>query len=168
MSEHKLAGTIQVTVQVAKDIIDKFFSVVPKVENFLDKIAAVGKKYGRIRAPEPYRRIRFFPEHKKAVEEHDYKVLASIGRKSKNHPMQSCNANVTKLALCNIQDRIDAEELDMYILLAVHDAIVVEAHKSIQEYAIKIIQEEMIIAAETTIKSIPVKVDTVVGDCWLH
>ena len=167
MSEYKLAETIQVPINQAKDIIDKFFKVVPKVKSFLESISKVGMIKGMIRTPPPSR-IRFFPQHKEAIESGDDKAIAAIGRMSKNHPIQGANANITKLALCKIQDRIDLENLDMKILLPIHDAILVEAHKDIQEYAIKLVQEEMITAAETLIKSVPVKVDTVVGDCWLH
>ena len=122
---------------------------------------------GMIRTPPPSR-IRFFPQHQEAIESGDDKAIAAIGRMSKNHPIQGANANITKLALCKIQDRIDLERLDMKILLPIHDAILVEANKDIQDYAIKLVQEEMITAAETLIKSVPVKVDTVVGECWLH
>ena len=87
---------------------------------------------------------------------------------SKNHPIQGSNANITKLALCNIQDRIDKEKLDIKLLLPIHDAIIVEANKSIQDYAIKLVQEEMINSAKVLIKSIPVKVDTVIGEYWKH
>ena len=168
MSEFKLSSTIQVSVQQAKEIITKFFNVVPKVKSFLDGICQIGMKHGRIRTPGPYRRIRFFPQHEEAVESGDDKTLAAIGRMSKNHPIQGLNANITKLALCNIQDRIDKEHLDMKILLPIHDAILVEIHKSIQEYGIKIIQEEMIKAAQVVIKTVPIKVDTVVGEYWKH
>lgn len=168
MSEFKLSSTIQVTIQQAKEIINKFFSVVPDVEKFLNSIGKVGRKYGRIRTSPPYRRIRFFPQHKEAVETGDEKTLAAIERMSKNHPIQGLNANITKLALCRIQDRIDNENLPMKLLLPIHDAILVEANKSIQDYAVKLIQQEMIEAAETVIKSIPVKVDTVVGEYWKH
>ena len=167
-SEYKLSSTIQVSVQQAKEIITKFFNVVPGVKQFLDGICNIGMKYGRIRTPGPYRRIRFFPQHKEAVESGDDKTLAAIGRMSKNHPIQGLNANITKLALCNIQDRIDREQLDMKILLPIHDAILVEIHKSIQDYGTKVIQEEMIKAAETVIKTVPIKVDTVIGEYWKH
>lgn len=166
-SEYKLAETIQVSVSQAKDIIDNFFKVVPKVKSFLEGIAKVGMDKGMIRTPPPSR-VRFFPQHQEAIEAGDNKAIAAIGRMSKNHPIQGSNANITKLALYKIQSRIDLENLDMKILLPIHDAILVEANKDIQEYAIKLVQEEMIAAAETLIKSLPVKVDTVVGDCWLH
>jgi DNA polymerase-1 len=167
-SEYKLSAMIQITPKVAKDIINKFFAVVPKVKEFLDMLGATAKKYGRIRSPLPYRRIRFFPEHEEAVRDNNFSVLGSIERSGKNHPIQGANANITKLALCRIQDRIDDEILPIKILLPIHDAILVEAPKSIQDYAIKVVQEEMIAAAKTTIKSIPVKVDTTFGEYWKH
>ena len=168
MSEYKLSSTIQVSVQQAREIITKFFNIVPGVKHFLDGICNIGMKYGRIRTPGPYRRIRFFPEHKEAVETGDDKTIAAIGRMSKNHPIQGLNANITKLALYKIQDRIDREGLDMKILLPIHDAILVEIHDSILDYGKELIKTEMINAATTMIKSVPIKVDTVVGKYWKH
>jgi DNA polymerase-1 len=167
-SEFKLSGMIQTTPKVAKEIINKFFAVVPKVKEFLDMLGATGKKYGRIRSPLPYRRIRFFPQHEEAIRDGNFAELGNIERASKNHPIQGANANITKLALCMIQDRIDLEKLPIKVLLPIHDAIVVEAPKSIQDYTIRVVQEEMIAAAKTTIKSIPVKVDTTYGEYWKH
>ena len=58
MSEFKLSSTIQVSIEHAKTIINDFFAAVPLVKKFLDTIGKAGATNGRIRAPEPFRRIR--------------------------------------------------------------------------------------------------------------
>ena len=168
MSEFKLSPTIQVPINTAKQIINDFFAAVPKVKKFLDTIGKAGREAGRIRAPKPFRRIRWFPKHAEAVATNNTKILGEIERASKNHPIQSCNANITKLALIYIQERIDKESLDAKILLAIHDAILVEAHDSIVDYMKEVMQEEMIRAAKSVIHTIPVVVDTVTGKYWKH
>ena len=168
MSEFKLSPTIQVPIDTAKQIINDFFAAVPKVKKFLDTIGKAGREAGRIRAPKPFRRIRWFPKHAEAVATNNTKILGEIERASKNHPIQSCNANITKLALIYIQERIDKESLDAKILLAIHDAILVEAHDSIVDYMKEVMQEEMIRAAKSVIHTIPVVVDTVTGKYWKH
>lgn len=168
MSEFKLSSTIQVSIEHAKTIINDFFAAVPKVKKFLDTIGKAGREAGRIRAPKPFRRIRWFPKHAEAVATNNTKILGEIERASKNHPIQSCNANITKLALIYIQERIDKESLDAKILLAIHDAILVEAHDSIVDYMKEVMQEEMIRAAKSVIHTIPVVVDTVTGKYWKH
>lgn len=168
MSEFKLSSTIQVSIEHAKTIINDFFAAVPKVKKFLDTIGKAGREAGRIRAPKPFRRIRWFPKHAEAVATNNTKILGEIERASKNHPIQSCNANITKLALIYIQERIDKESLDAKILLAIHDAILVEAHDSIVDYMKEVMQEEMIRAAKSVIHTIPIVVDTVTGKYWKH
>ena len=168
MSEFKLSPTIQVPIDTAKQIINDFFAAVPKVKKFLETIGKAGREAGRIRAPKPFRRIRWFPKHTEAVATNNTKILGEIERASKNHPIQSCNANITKLALIYIQERIDKESLDAKILLAIHDAILVEAHDSIVDYMKEVMQEEMIRAAKSVIHTIPVVVDTVTGKYWKH
>ena len=168
MSEFKLSSTIQVSIEHAKTIINDFFAAVPLVKKFLDTIGKAGATNGRIRAPEPFRRIRWFTKHQIAKQTNNIQELASIERASKNHPIQSCNANITKLALIYIQERIDNENLDARILLAIHDAILVECKDNLVDYMIPLIKEEMIRAAKSTIKTIPVVVDTVTGKYWKH
>lgn len=168
MSEFKLSSTIQVSIEHAKTIINDFFAAVPKVKKFLDTIGKAGREAGRIRAPKPFRRIRWFPKHAEAVATNNTKILGEIERASKNHPIQSCNANITKLALIYIQERIDKESLDAKILLAIHDAILVEAHDSIVDYMKEVMQEDMIRAAKSVIHTIPIVVDTVTGKYWKH
>ena len=62
MSEFKLADTMGVPIKEAKQVIDKFFSVVPKVKEFLDYLAHLGTSRGYIRTSKPFSRVRWFQE----------------------------------------------------------------------------------------------------------
>lgn len=94
MSEFKLADTIQIDIQEAKDLIKKFFKAVPKVAWFLTYLGELGKTRGYIKTSIPYQRIRWFPEWKPKyanykslrLEHKDFMALGSIERKSKNTP----------------------------------------------------------------------------------
>lgn len=76
------------------------------------------------------------------------------------------NANVTKQALINLQDEIDNNNYPARILLTVHDEIVTEAKEEFAEEWKNILEKTMIEAAQTVIKSIPVKADAVISDHW--
>lgn len=80
MSAYKLSDTIQVSVPEAQAIIDLYFSKVPKVKEFLDKLGEMGAKRGYIKSPPPFGRIRFFDKN----EFSGFKRMSQIERQAKN------------------------------------------------------------------------------------
>lgn len=164
MSHFKLSDTIQVSENEAKDIINKFFKVVPKVKVFLDTLGNYGKRRGMIETPPPFKRIRWFQNWKGS--ETSFKDLGEIERASKNTPIQGANGNVIKLALCNVQDYIDKNNLPIRILLSIYDEIQTECREDFaEEWKIKL-QEIMVSAAKECLKSVPVEVDVKINDYW--
>lgn len=164
MSKYKLSSTIDVDIEVAEQIIDSFFKLVPKVKQFLDSIGELGKKRGYIRTADPYRRTRYFQQwNGKST---DFKTLGEIERQSKNTPIQGGNANLTKLSLCNIYSYIQSNKLPVKIVNIIHDEILTEC---LTEYA-PIWKDQMSkIMSETGslfVKSIPMPVDCKIMDCW--
>ena len=166
MSEFKLSSTIQVSVKEAKELIKKFFKVVPAVEKFLTALGELGRKRGFIATPRPFRRIRWFQNWKDAVETQDFKVLGEIERKSKNFPIQSTNANITKLAMVNLQEIIDANEYPVQIVMQVYDELQCIVREDFAEEFKVILETEMIKAAQEIIKTIPIEVDCKVNQYW--
>ena len=60
-----------------------------------------------------------------------------------NAPIQGTAADITKIAMVKIEERIKKEKLDAKILLQVHDEIIVECNDNIKEKVVKILKEEM-------------------------
>lgn len=166
MSEYKLADTLQIPVEEASVIIDKFFKSVPKVKQFLENLRKLGISRGFIRTGNPYNRIRWFPTWQQAVEEKNSKELEAIGRACKNTPMQGANGNIIKLALIRVQKEIDKNNWPVKILLSVYDEIQTECREDLAEEWCKKLEEIMINSAKEFIKSIPVIVDCKIADCW--
>ena len=162
MSEFKLADTLQITEEEAIDIINKFFSRVPKVQEFLNTLAYLGRTRGYIRTGQPYRRIRFFTGYKS----NDNKILSSIERKSKNSPIQGTNGDIIKRALCLAQKEIDNNNYDVKILLTVYDEIQTECIESFAKEWARILETCMIKAAQESIKSIPIIAECDISDYW--
>jgi len=162
MSHFKLSNTIEITEDEAKDIIDKFFTAVPKVKLFLEALGNKGKTNGLIRTPPPYGRIRFFKDY----EEADLKRLGEIERASKNHPIQGGNADMTKLALIYIYRYIKEHNLPVRLIHTVHDEIQTEVKEEFAEEWSKIMSKLMIDAANVILKKVPMKVDCKVSDYW--
>lgn len=162
MSEFKLADTIEIPVEQAKGIINKFFNAVPKVKHFLDMLGYVAKTKGRIKTPPPYRRIRWFDNYKSE----DFKILGGIERAGKNHPIQGGNADLTKLALIRLYERIHKENLPVRIIHTVHDEIQTEVKEEFAQEWANIMNEIMQDAGKVIVKSIPMKVDCKIADYW--
>jgi len=169
MSEYKLANTIQVSVDEARNIINKFFSKVPKVQKFLDKLGNLAKTRGYIKTAPPYSRVRRFPKWEYLQvnsSANESKWLGEIERAGKNAPIQGINGDILKLALINIQNEIDNNNWDVKILLTVYDEIQTEANRNIAELWLGKQKQLMQEAAETIIKTISIICDCKISECW--
>lgn len=155
---------MQISLEDAENIINKFFLIVPKVKVFLDSLGELGLTRGYIRSSPPYSRIRFFDNWRGS--ETLSEDRGKIERQSKNMPIQSTNADIIKLALVNTQELIDKESYPVNILLSVYDEIQTECEESFAEEWSNILEDIMKSSAETIIKTIPVVVDCGVSNYW--
>lgn len=162
-SKFALADTAQIEIQEANNILNRFFRKVPKVKEFLEMLAHQAVFNGYIRNNSEFGRIRFFNN---INENSSFKQKSEVERAAKNSPMQGSNADILKLALINLQEIIDKDNLPVHILLNIHDEIVTECKEDFVDVWKYILEDVLIKAAETIIKSIPVKADTVVSDYW--
>lgn len=170
MSHYKLSDTIEVSEDEAKDIINKFFSVVPQVKAFLDSLGYLGKSRGFIRTAPPFRRIRWFPAFKVLQSEPNHskasKWRSSMERKAKNMPIQGTNGDVIKLALIKVQEEINKNNWPVRILLSIYDEIQTECREDrAEEWKVKL-QELMIEAARVILKTVPIEADVSISDYW--
>lgn len=166
MSKFKLADTIDISVDEADKIIKKFFSVVPKVNSFLNNLGDLGKKRGYIKTSPPYSRIRWFENWKYAIENDNFKILGEIERAAKNTPIQGTNGDCIKQALVNAQKYIDENKAPVKIILAVYDEIQTECDEDFADEWKVILENIMKDAAKIIIKSIPVEVDCKISKYW--
>ena len=169
MSKFKLASTILVSVDEADKIINKFFSKVPKVRQFLDSLGNLAKTRGFIRTAPPYSRVRRFPKweyiQQNSTSQRD-KWLGEIERAGKNAPIQGVNGDILKLAIVNMQEEIDNNGWDVNILLTIYDEIQTEVNRNIAEAWLKKQEELMVNAAQSIIKTIPVVCDCKIAEYW--
>ena len=78
-------------------------------------------------------------------------------------PIQGTAAELIKIAMIDIRDAINSENLKSKMVLQVHDELLFELHKSEEEIMTKIIVDKM----ENSIKlDVPLKVDFRIGDSW--
>lgn len=158
MSEFKLADTIEVSTDTAREIIAKFFKAVPKVEQFLSKCGKFSAKYLYSYTP-VYKRRRYYSFDDTA------KRRGEIERAGKNAPIQGANGDMTKLALVYIMQGIRNFEGAM-IVHCVHDEIQCEVPKDIANEFKVFMQECMLKAANYILKETPMEIDCKISSCW--
>lgn len=155
-----LSDRLGISNREAADLIDKFFTAFPKFKVFFNTNEQFGMNNNRIVGLAPTNRIRFFHPPTEPGEK------SSIGRASKNFPIQEASASILKLALIKLRSRILAEDLEMKIHLPIHDEILSSCPKE-DASTIALIQEEVMIeAAEEFLQKNLVDVDTKILNRW--
>jgi DNA polymerase-1 len=153
-----LAARIDCSAEEAEGLIRKYFAAYSGVASFLREAAdrAIQERESRTRSG---RLISF------TFDPTDRSQVAANQRLGKNAPIQGSSADIIKRALALIHQAL--KPLDAQIVNCIHDEIVVEvATEQSAECAI-IVEREMVAAARDFIRSVPVTVDTAIGDAWL-
>ena len=171
MSYFKLADTLDIPEEKAKEFIDKYFNALPKIKSFLTALGNYGKKYGHIKTFKPFRRIRWFEDHKNLStldRKHKFQRLGEIERASKNTPIQGSGADMIKLALSLLLKKINKDNLHDKVRLVtqVHDEIGCEVKEDFIDEWVNIQQSLMMEAGAEICKSVDMIVDYSVTDKW--
>ena len=84
-------------------------------------------------------------------------------RVARNTPIQGTAADIIKLAMINVDGRLEREGLKSRLVLQVHDELIIEAHVSEKDYVKRLLKEEMEAAFSMRV---PLIADTAVGKTW--
>lgn len=158
MGEFTLANDLHISRAEAKEYINSYLSGFPRVDEYLKNIikSAYENKY----VTTMYSRRRYIPELAG-----QNKMLRSFGeRVAMNSPIQGSAADIIKIAMINVHQRLKKEGLDARLILQVHDELLIEASKKDAERARRVLCEEMESVASL---SIPLTVEVEMGDNWL-
>ena len=168
MSEYKLSNTIKVTKEEALKIINEYFEVVPLVEQYLKNSGNFAKKYGVSYTIGPIKRPRYFDmEILKSLTDSEKKIrLGSYERQGKNSAIQGANSDWIKLSIIYLYNFIQEKKYPAKLVLTVHDELVSSVREDLAEEWLNIQEEQMIKAGRFFIKSIPIVVESKIGDYW--
>jgi DNA polymerase I len=153
-----LAARIDCPAEEAEGLIRKYFAAYSGVASFLREAAdrAIRERESRTRSG----RLIYF-----TFDSNDRSQVAANQRLGKNAPIQGSSADIIKRALALLYDAL--KPLKAQMVNCVHDEIVVEVDEADAQECATILEHEMIAAAREFIRSVPVAVDTVIGDAWL-
>lgn len=143
----------------AKDLIDEYFNMFPDVKNYMDNSITRAREAGYVETV--YGRKRILPD----INSRNAIVRGYAERNAINAPIQGGAADIIKIAMVNIFNRLNQEGLRTKMILQVHDELNFNVPEIEKEAAEKIIKEEM----ENAIKlEVPLKTDLGIGRNWLE
>ena len=168
MGPNKLADTLNISIDDAKLLIEKYFTAFPAIKGFLDKLGNFGKKYGYIKTFPPYNRRRWFTNWYPRIWDNKSSSmeLGSIERASKNTPIQGASADMTKKALILMRNHINQFDLPVKLVMTVHDQIdTICRNDYISDWTYNM-QRMMEEAALEIVTNGLLKAEVSVSNCW--
>ena len=157
IGEFSLAQDLHISVKEAKAYIESYLEKYHGVRNYMESIKEQAKKDGYVKTM--LNRIRYIPELKSP----NYNIRQFGERVALNTPIQGTAADIIKLAMVRVENRLINEVLKSKLILQVHDELIVEAHKDEVDKVKQILSEEMQGAMEL---NVPLKVDMSTGHSW--
>ena len=168
MGPNKLSDTLNISVDGAKELIEKYFQAFPAIKGFLEKLGNFGKKYGYIKTFPPYNRKRWFSSWYPKIWNNKSSMmeLGSIERASKNTPIQGASADMTKRALILMREYIKMNDAPVKLVMTVHDQIdTICKNEYVEEWS-KDMKHLMEVAANEIVTNGLLKAEVTVSGCW--
>ncbi len=154
-----LAKDIGVTRAEADRYIKGYLATYPGVASYMDKVIEKAKTDGFVTTA--FGRRRYLPELSSSNG-----MLRAFGeRVARNAPIQGTAADIIKIAMIRVYERLKKELPSASLILQVHDELIVECKKEDADKACKILEEEMENAARLKVK---LSVDANSGENWLE
>ena len=157
ISSFGLSEDLGINVYEAKDFIDNYLATFPGIKEYMDNIVSEAYKNGYVKTL--FNRKRVIDELKNK----NYLIRSSGERMAMNTPIQGTAADILKMAMIKLQNKLDEENLNTKMLVQVHDELVFDVPNSEVEIVIPIIKDIMENIYQL---SVPLKVDIEYGKNW--
>jgi len=157
MEAFGLAQRLGGNVAEAREIMDRYFAAFPGLRAYMDRAVAEAKETLQTRTE--LGRIRPLRDLAAA----NGAVRAAAERQAMNAGIQGLAADIFKVALVRLDDRLERERLEARIVLQVHDEVLVEAPPDEREQVESATLEELMGAASL---AVPLKVSLAWGESW--
>ncbi len=157
ISQFSLSQDIGVSVAEAKDYMDRYFAHYAGVRAYMTDIVAKAKADGYVSTL--LGRRRWLPELKSS----NYNLRSFGERVALNMPIQGTAADLIKLAMVRVQERLKAEGLQGRLVLQVHDELIVECPEGEAKQVKALLTEEMEGVAQL---SVPLTAEAHAGHSW--
>ena len=159
ISAFSLAQDIGVPVYEAKEYIETYFERFPGIRRYMDEVVAEAKERGYVETL--MHRRRALPE----LTASNFNTRSFGERVARNMPIQGTAADVIKLAMVRVDERLRKEQLKAKLILQVHDELIVECPEEEKERVASLLTEEMEGAVHL---SVPLTAEAHWGKNWLE
>ncbi len=159
ISAFGLAERLGIPRSEAKELIDSYFATFPEVRTYIDEAVATARKNGFVETL--LHRKRYLPD----IASHNATVRAFAERNAVNAPIQGTAADIIKIAMVRIDQRLEREGLKTQMILQVHDELNFNVPIDELERVQTLVREEMEGAYQLRV---PLKVDIGTGHNWLE
>lgn len=167
MGPRGLADAADISFDEAQIFIDEYFALYANIKKFIDKTIQGAHENGFVETY--FGRRRYLPE----IASGSPFIRAGAERMAINHPIQGTSADLIKMAMIKVNDKLRNAELaeravskmqsEVKMLLQIHDELLFEARENSAEKISAVIKREMENAAKF---ESPIKVEIAIGDNW--
>ena len=159
ISSFGLSQDLSITRKEAEGYIASYFETYPGIKIFLDRLVSDAKEKGY--AETMFGRRRPVPE----LASSNFMQRSFGERIAMNSPIQGTAADIIKIAMIRVKQRLEREQLKSKLILQVHDELLIEAAADEEEYVKTLLAEEMRHAADL---AVTLEVDVQSGRNWFE
>lgn len=163
MSPRGLAERLDIPFSDAKDLFDRFFKAFPKFKIYFENNAKFALENLYISTGPPFYRKRFFEAPQNKADE------GSIERQAKNAPIQGASADMLKLALVKLYDKLEEVNWvndELIVHLPIHDEILASIDKNNVKLGSKLLEKSMLESSIEFLNESLVTADVVSSKVW--
>ena len=154
-----LSNRLEISQSDAKEIISRYFTRFPKVQQYIGDTIAGARKEGYVSTL--LGRRRYIAD----IRSNNHNIRQNAERQAINMPIQGTAADMIKLAMVHIDSEIINRKLASSMLLQVHDELVFEVMIHEEADMKNLVENEM---RQALPLSVPVEVDLGIGKNWLE
>lgn len=157
ISSFGLSQDLSISKKEAAEYIEQYFETYPGVKRFLDQMVAQAKEKGYVTTM--YGRRRPIPE----LSSNNFMQRSFGERVAMNSPIQGTAADIMKIAMIRVWEKLHREQLNSRLILQVHDELLIETCVGEEEQVRRILTEQMQQAADL---SVILEIDLHTGTDW--
>lgn len=159
ISAFGLAENIGISRKEAAEIIENYFASYPGIKIFMDNTKASAREKGYVETIKGRKRYLNDINSANAI------VRGFAERNAINAPIQGSSADMIKVAMINVQQRMLEKNMRSKMILQVHDELVFDAHRDEVDELKVLVEKEM---REAITLNVPIVVDMNTGENWLE